>query len=37
MNRAQYCNLEVMIHAFKQNIIDLSEAEIVSINTAAAG
>ena len=30
--RAQYCNYEVLVHAFKQNIIDLSQAEIIKLN-----
>jgi hypothetical protein len=32
--RPQYCNYEVLIHAFKQNIIDLSEAHIVELKTS---
>tara|TARA_B110001450_G_scaffold238506_1_gene245557 strand:+ start:144 stop:338 length:195 start_codon:yes stop_codon:yes gene_type:complete len=32
--KPQYCNYEVLTHAFKQNIIDLSEAEIVLLKTS---
>ena len=32
--RPQYCNYEILIHAFKQNIIDLSQAEIVLLKTS---
>lgn len=28
MCRAQYANLEIMIHAFKQQVINLSKADI---------
>ena len=32
--RPHYCNYEVLINAFKQNIVDLSEAEIVLLKTS---
>lgn len=32
--RPQYCNYEVMIKAFTQNIIDLSQADIVLLKTS---
>lgn len=32
--QAQYCNFEVMVNALKQNIIDLSQAEIMLLKTS---
>ena len=32
--RPQYCNFEILTNAFKQNIIDLSQAEIVMLKTS---
>jgi hypothetical protein len=31
---SQYCNYEVLVNAFNQNVIDLSEAEISMIKTS---
>jgi hypothetical protein len=33
--KAQYCNFEILTHAFNQNIIDLSQANIQMIKTSA--